>query len=98
LFLGGIKHKRIKMGWIKRRIDKEKSKHEGRLDWSRLAEIKIRGTILAWCQKNNIIPMKDVSLKLEITAGGYINFEKLKNFLEGTTQKIKPKEEKEKTF
>lgn len=29
------------MGWIKRRINKEKSKHEGRLDWSLSAEKKI---------------------------------------------------------
>lgn len=34
------------MGWIKRRINKEKSKHEGKLDWSRAAEAKITGTIL----------------------------------------------------
>jgi hypothetical protein len=27
--------------WIKRRIDDEKSKHEGRLDWSLIAEQKI---------------------------------------------------------
>lgn len=29
------------MGWIKRRIDKEDSKHRGRLDWSAIAEAKI---------------------------------------------------------
>jgi len=29
------------MGWIKRRINKEKLKHEGKLDWSLCAEKKI---------------------------------------------------------
>lgn len=29
------------MGWIKRRINKEKSKYEGKLDWSEVAERKI---------------------------------------------------------
>lgn len=86
------------MGWIKRRIDKEKSKHEGRLDWSQLAENKIRSSILDWCYKNNMIPMKDVNLRLGVTDGGWINVLKLKFFLDGTTQKIKPKEKNKETF
>lgn len=34
------------MGWIKRRINKEESKHGGRLDWALIAEKKIVGTIM----------------------------------------------------
>ncbi len=33
------------MGWIKNRINREKSKHEGRLDWAELAETKIISTL-----------------------------------------------------
>ncbi len=79
------------MGWIKRRINKEDTKHRGRLDWALIAEKKLISQILEWCYKNNIIEFKDSNLGLAVTDGGWINVIKLKDFLEGEkgTQKVK---------
>lgn len=69
------------MGWIKRRINKEESKHGGRLDWAMIAEKKLIGTILDWCYENNKVKLGPYNLA--ITDGGHVNVLKLQSFLEG---------------
>ena len=72
------------MTWIKRRINKEKSKHEGKLDWSESAEKKIISNIMEWCYKNNTIPFQEKydlnKLKKQFGREGeeiYNNFKKM---------------------
>ena len=72
------------MGWIKRRINKEESKYEGRLDWGLSAEKKLIETIRDWCYKNNTFQVGH--LKLGTTDGGWVNVLKLKAFLDGERQ------------
>jgi len=73
------------MGWIKRRINKEKNKHEGRLDWSLVAEKKIVSQIMKWCYKNNTIKFKDSKIQLAVTDGGWVNVLELQEFLGGSS-------------
>lgn len=72
------------MGWIKRRINKEESKHNGRLDWGLCAEKKLIATIMDWCYKNNTIKIGNMALAS--LDGGHVNVLKLKAFLEGQRQ------------